>query len=337
MKNFITTSHLGLITIITGFSLANSGCKFRATEDKQNQQSGVEFKGSPEEEKEVPTVTTNDSTDQNSVPTTPAPTVRCKYTDTTQAITEVITGSPAGLSIPISDYTKRPELLTTEGSDVSFNYTIFQRRDGSQKTLFWDSKSRGWYAVDYKATIKNADTQACTITAVATSSPKERTMRGCFTPETMITMADGSKKKIDDIVFNDKVYNPVTGNFGLVVRITKGPEASKGLYEVGFKDGPKVVVTSKHPFLTKNGLKQAEELSLRDEIAVKGGQYKKISHFVKRDVNRGQRVVNIAVASSSPDDSNYMLEADGVAAGDLSLQERLENRKALKNSVVQTK
>lgn len=322
-------------TVIVASLVVGVGCKTRGVHRDLKKDPSVILKGAPEDSKQDPTVTIKDP--EKGGPTVPTVSSICRYIDPSQKISEVIPGSPASVAIPISDYTKRPELLTKQGSNISFNYTIFQRGDGSQKTLFWDSQSKGWFAVDYRATIQNVDSQACTITAVATSSPTERTMRGCFSPETLITMADGSKKKIDEINLNDHVLNPVTKNYGIVVRVTKGPEASKGMYEVGFKGGSKVVVTSKHPFMTRSGVKQAEELSMNDEIAVAGGAFKKISHLFKREANKSQRVVNFALASSSLNDKDHLVEADGIVAGDLFMQEKLENLRNLKDSVASSK
>jgi hypothetical protein len=89
--------------------------------------------------------------------------------------------------------------------------------------------------------------------------------------------------------------------------------------------------------LTKNGSKTADELTSQDEIAVVGGTFQKVTHLVKRAPSKNQRVVNIAVASSSPNDRDHMVEADGIVAGDLFLQEKLDNLKRLKNSVVSSK
>jgi hypothetical protein len=85
--------------------------------------------------------------------------------------------------------------------------------------------------------------------------------------------------------------------------------------------------------MTKDGIKQADELSLDDEIATGENKFRKLTHLVKRSPDSDQRVVNIAVASASPSDQDHMLEADGIVAGDLFLQEKLENLKRLQSSV----
>ncbi len=155
--------------------------------------------------------------------------------------------------------------------------------------------------------------------------------------ETLITMANGSKKPIKDIKLNDRVKNPLNGSSSIVIRVTKGPEAKKGLIEVGFKNLSKVVVTTKHPFMTKKGLKQADELTVEDEIITKSGDYRKIDHLVHRQVNPDQQVVNIAVTGQTFEAADHMLEADGVIAGDLFLQEKLENMKSLQSGIVSSK
>lgn len=300
---------------------------------KDHASQGAVLGGAPEDVKGDPTVT---SEDPAKTPVTPNAAM-CRFVDPSKTIREVIPGSPNEVAIPISEYTRRPELLTASGADTSFNYTIFQRKDGSQKTLSWDPNAAGWYAVNYRATIKSIDSDSCTIAAVATSAPELRTMRGCFAPETLITMADGSKKQIQDIKLNDRVKNPLTGLQAIVIRVSKGPEADKGLLEVGFKDGARVVVTKKHPFMTRQGLKQADELTETDEIIISSGKYKKVDHLVRRPINSSQTVVNIAVTGKTFEAADHMIEADGVISGDLFLQEKLENLKQLQSGLVSSK
>jgi hypothetical protein len=159
-------------------------------------------------------------------------------------------------------------------------------------------------------------------------------MRGCFAPETKITMADGSLKRVEQISLNDHVANPLTGGYGIVVRVTRGPEKSKGLYEVGFGKSDYVAVTSKHPFMTRQGMRQADELKIGDEIAVKGG-YRALTHVSRRPASDNQNVYNFAIATGKDGETAHMVEADGIVTGDLFLQERLETLRGLKDSVVE--
>lgn len=328
---------LGTTAVILGALITTSACKFTTDASDSGAKRALEaagLNGAPEGGKGgEPTVT---PVDPGKAPT-PESVARCRFTDPSKKITEVIPGSPPELPIPISELTSRPELLTVSGADKSFIYDVFQRKDGSQKRLTWNKEEKGWFLVPYTATIKGSDSESCTIAAVATKEPKERTMNGCFAPETLITMADGSHKRIIDIKLNDAVRNPLTGTSNLVSRVTRGPEATKGMIEVGFAGGPMVVVTSKHPFITRAGLKQADELSSNDEIIVKSGAFRKVDHVVIRAPKKNQQVVNIAIAGQNFEASSHMLEADGVVAGDLFIQEKLENQKKLKKGLATTK
>jgi|688.fasta_scaffold129826_2 hypothetical protein len=331
----LSQTHVSVALLVASMT-AMSACKTRGAKVdrlKDRDAQGAVFGGAPDDVKGDPTVTEEDPS-KAPVATNSA---MCRFVDPSKTVSEVIPGSPAGVTIPISEYTRRPELLSASGADTSFNYTIFQRKDGSQKTLAWDPNEAGWYAVNYRATIKGIDAESCTISAAATSAPELRTMRGCFAPETLITMADGTKKQIQEIKLNDRVKNPLTGLSAIVIRVSKGPEADKGMLEVGFKDGGKVLVTSKHPFMTRQGLKQADELTDADEIIVRSGAFRKVDHLVRRPVNGNQTVVNIAVTGKTFEAADHMIEADGVIAGDLFLQEKLENLKSLQTGIVSSK
>lgn len=333
LRNLASTRLPVTFLVVSGLVLV-SACKTRVSKVdrlKDRDSLGGVFGGAPSDDNGDPTVTKDEP---NKVPINSA---MCRFIDPSKTIREVIPGSPAEVVIPISEYTRRPDILKTSGTSVSFDYTVFQRQDGSQKTLSWDPNKAGWYAVNYRATISSSDIEGCTIAAVSTSKPELRTFRGCFAPETLITMADGQKKEIQKIKLNDKVRNPLNGLPAIVIRITKGPESDKGMLEIGFKGSHKVVVTSKHPFMTRQGLKQADELTEKDELVIGQDSFKKITHIVRRPVKVDQTVVNIAVTGQTFEASDHMIEADGVIAGDLFLQEKLENSKSLQSGLVSSK
>lgn len=88
----------------------------------------------------------------------------------------------------------------------------------------------------------------------------------CFQPGTLIRMADGSHKPIQDIRVFDKVLT-AEGNVGYVTA-TMGREADELLYSVKLWGHKAVEMTGEHPLLTQRGYVKASELRLDDFVAV---------------------------------------------------------------------
>ncbi len=254
----------------------------------------------------------------------------CTLLDPDQDTTAVIAGGPTGLKIPISKYVKTPGMLTyASTSQASFKFSAFKHRN--IWTLEWPSGVGAYFIHNFEATITAADTAKCLISAKETSAPEARTMLGCFDPATKIQMGNGTRRKIDALKMGDLVLNPVTGKVAPVVRITKGPEAGKGLYLIGFggKGAAAVKVTSKHPFMTNLGLRTAAQLAPGDRILTTGGLFRKLDVVQALPESAGQIVVNIALGSTTFAANDHMVLADGIVSGDLLLQERLENMSRL--------
>jgi hypothetical protein len=88
----------------------------------------------------------------------------------------------------------------------------------------------------------------------------------CFQAGTLIRMADGSHKQIQDIRVFDKVLT-AEGNVGYVTA-TMGREADELMYSVKLWGHKAVEMTGEHPLLTKRGYVKASELQLDDFVAV---------------------------------------------------------------------
>jgi len=75
----------------------------------------------------------------------------------------------------------------------------------------------------------------------------------CFPAGTMVTMADGTKKAIENVQLGDKVlsYNTYTGETreGTVLELES--PVREGLYTIEFDDGTDIEVTNEHPFYTR--------------------------------------------------------------------------------------
>lgn|GEM_PF-4898551 len=252
----------------------------------------------------------------------------CGILDPAKSNSVVIPGGPAGLAIPVTKYVKTPGMIKYSSPSVAtFKFSAF-RRAGTEWTLEWPSGYTNYYIHNFEATVTGADTEKCVITARQVSAPEQRTMHGCFDPATKVRMADSKDRRIDSLRIGDLVLNPVTGKAAPVVRITKGPEAGKGLYLIGFKgvgSATAVKVTGKHPFMTEHGLRTASQLAKGDRVLTAKGTFRKLDIASALPEKTGQVVVNIVVGSPGFEARDHMVLADGVVSGDLMLQERLEN------------
>lgn len=256
----------------------------------------------------------------------------CALLDPAKANKLRIPGGPP-LEIDVTKYVKTDGLVrrSEDAKTATFKFSVFTDARGNWMTA-WPANTAAHFIHNYEATVAAADTAKCVISARATATPEARTLRGCFDPATMIRMADGRVRKIDDIKQGDLVFNPVTRQSMPVVRVTKGPEAGHGLYEIGFGTGrgaKSVKVTSKHPFMTENGLRMAAQLQKGDRILTARGTFRKIDVVNALAPKAGQMVVNIALGSESFAATDHMVLADGIVTGDLQLQERLENTAAI--------
>lgn len=145
---------------------------------------------------------------------------------------------------------------------------------------------------------------------------------GCFEEKTKITMADGSEKLASDIRSGDMVWNPKTQKGQMIKKVIAGPEQWP-LLEVK-SAGKSVIVTGEHPFLTKDGLKPAFQLTAAD-VLVEGSEEIQIEAVTTQERAAGEaapNVWNFELLGSSDNEDHYVL-ANGVMTGDLYLQQKL--------------
>lgn len=95
----------------------------------------------------------------------------------------------------------------------------------------------------------------------------------CLHPDTMITMEDGSEKKITDVNIGDKVktVNEKTMEVEIKEVDTVYHNLSKGnqMYEIEMDNGKIIKVTGNHKVLLTNGkYKRVDELTLDDDIEI---------------------------------------------------------------------
>lgn len=134
---------------------------------------------------------------------------------------------------------------------------------------------------------------------------------GCLEENTLITMMDGSVKKIKDLKVGEAVKS-IGGNRCDVLDIMKGVEQK--LICIALEGGKKIFVTKDHPFMTRTGGKAAIELDFQDEILTEEG-YKRIEGAYPEE--REFKVYSLVL---SPSDYIW---GNGIAVGDSENQGRI--------------
>lgn len=93
----------------------------------------------------------------------------------------------------------------------------------------------------------------------------------CLSPDTLITMSDGNKKRIDEVMIGDvvKTYNEKTHIIeDKVVRtVFKNISENENMYEITLSNGNIINITGNHKVLLTNGeWKRADDLEISDII-----------------------------------------------------------------------
>lgn len=145
---------------------------------------------------------------------------------------------------------------------------------------------------------------------------------GCFAPESKILRADGKYVEARTVRIGDMLWNPVRRSAARVRDVITAPEPI-AMLEIGFGDS-RVHVTTKHPFQTPAGPKQARYLKMTDEVLGADGKYHKLTVRRALPIEAGQQVWNFTLDSDSALPEDHMVLSDGIVTGDLFLQTRLE-------------
>lgn len=144
--------------------------------------------------------------------------------------------------------------------------------------------------------------------------------QGCLHGDTLITLYDGTRVPIDDVMAGEYVLNPITGAPQEVLVVIRGPEPFP-LIEVGFGKRS-VLFTEQHPIPTPDGIKQAADVRPGDRIQDENGRWRRVTTVLIHPVRKGQVVYNLLLASDTDDPIDHMFLAGGLVVGDNWLQER---------------
>ena len=154
----------------------------------------------------------------------------------------------------------------------------------------------------------------------------------CFPAGTLVTLAGGLTKTIEDIQIGDRVLSNSQGRFLKVTGLTKGGERKPLVY---FKDdlGQELWTTEKHPIFTQNGILAADLVQEGDRVFTTTGVTQ--IQTVKREPYQGS-VYNLDVESGDPKQSVTIYErtffANGFLVGDNAMQSEIERLPEWKKS-----
>ena len=143
-------------------------------------------------------------------------------------------------------------------------------------------------------------------------------IEGCFVPETLITLANGSQKAIKDLTAGELVLNPLTGK-GVAIKSIL--ESSEELAIIAITAGGKTVkVTQTHPVYTERGVLAANQLKATDKVSL-GQGFQAITEIKELEIQTGQKVLNLRLDIDSEELTDHLLISDGIITGDLTAQE----------------
>lgn len=142
--------------------------------------------------------------------------------------------------------------------------------------------------------------------------PAIRIMYGCLAQDTLILMADGSRKRIDRLRIGDSVRSGIAGNkVQRITNIWRGTEETLIRIEAHELT---LSLTRSHPVLTPAGVVRAGELKTGMEVCLETGETEKVTAVGKISYN--DLVYNLNLE----DESEPYLVAGGFIVGDMDLQ-----------------
>ncbi|CAM3360465.1 conserved hypothetical protein; putative exported protein [Xenorhabdus nematophila ATCC 19061] len=152
---------------------------------------------------------------------------------------------------------------------------------------------------------------------------------GCIIEGTQIDMADGSKRKVEDLRRGDTVLSKDGKILRIKSRIVGFDTDFVDLHYKNVKNNQQVVtLTPTHPVLTQHGIIRAEDLKAGDTVYTRNGEA--ILDSVNRKNSKSQNVYNFVLENTNGKDkllpNDALLYAGGVLVGDNILQGKLSNK-----------
>lgn len=149
---------------------------------------------------------------------------------------------------------------------------------------------------------------------------KSKCLNGCLAEGTILTMADGSKQRIEEVKIGDMVAVP-DARAKRIVDIYTGYEEK--ISELKLVNGIILKATSNHPIMTEKGHKRLKELNPLDKVVIRENQLESIE--IIAEVEADTRVYNVLLEEMST------IICNDIWVGDFQVQNNLESTRYRNN------
>lgn len=149
---------------------------------------------------------------------------------------------------------------------------------------------------------------------------KSKCLNGCLAERTILTMADGSKQRIEEVKIGDMVAIP-DARAKRIVDIYTGYEEK--ISELKLVNGIILKATSNHPIMTEKGHKRLKELNPLDKVVIRENQLESIE--IIAEVEADTRVYNVLLEEMST------IICNDIWVGDFQVQNNLESTRYRNN------
>lgn len=145
---------------------------------------------------------------------------------------------------------------------------------------------------------------------------------GCFAKGTQVQMSHGKSEKIENLRAGDSV-RLADGRTSSIYKVVAGPE-TENMIEFTTYSGKKLMVTSKHPMATQNGIKAANQVSEKDLLKLADGSFTLLTKIEQKKTQH--QVYNFELAGAA--DEDHLVVANGIVSGELYLQNKISNEQS---------
>jgi hypothetical protein len=155
----------------------------------------------------------------------------------------------------------------------------------------------------------------------------------CVSAETLVKLADGTAKRIDELKGGDTVLSDSEGH---VLKVTSTVFADKDaeIYSISDEYGHNILITENHGIITDNGIRLAKDISVGDILITENG-HSKVTKIDLEPYKGRVWGINLSPLSENEDisDDKHTFYANGILIGDMyvSYHEYKQHKYRLEN------